>query len=336
MPLGRRGVIGIPGPSPRGPRANSASSALPHLAGGADVDRNEPMPVELLDRSGPGPALLELRADHQRRVRQRIDELVALHRVSDQEACGGVVRADQGQAAVHQRVAVPPARGGAFEAVGQDARHRPAGVQRAPHRGLIDAAGASRDQRATRLGGQSTDALGVGDQVVVHVPRADDGQAPRVEVLAVPATVQHRRRLFPQALLQPPRVLRVRSARDPERARTPALHRLAEEEAPVEQTAEPLPVQVEAAFLQQLPSAIAQQIGGLPSQLPEPTREAVVLTGGQRLGRRSPSPSDAQRRSQQEDRPRVQRRAVHDRPPAFASASGHTGPHRVSNVMRRA
>ena len=217
------------------------------------------MPVELLDRSGPRPALLELRADDQRCVRQRVDQLVALHRVADEEACGWVVRTDQDQSAVHQRVAVLPAHGSAFETVGQHARHRPASVQRATHRGLIDAAGAARDQRAPCPGGQSPDALGVGDQGVVHVSRADDGQSPRVEVLAVPATVQHRRRLFSQPSLQPLRVLRIRAAGDPERARTPVLDRLAEEEAPVEQTVEPFRIQVESALFQQRPRAVTQR-----------------------------------------------------------------------------
>lgn len=51
--------------------------------------------LELFLGAGPGSALVHVRADDHGGVRQGIDQLVALHCVSDVEACAQIVGRDE-------------------------------------------------------------------------------------------------------------------------------------------------------------------------------------------------------------------------------------------------
>ena len=61
------------------PRFRSSSRPFPHVAVSAGIDRSEFELLDLLDRPGPGAALLVVRIDYQRGVRRCVDQLVALH-----------------------------------------------------------------------------------------------------------------------------------------------------------------------------------------------------------------------------------------------------------------
>ena len=227
-----------------------------------------------------------------------------------------------------------------FEAVGQDARHAPARIQRPAHRSPIDAPGAARYQAALRRCGESPHVLGVLNQRLVHVPGADDRQAAGAQDRGLATAVEYRGSVLSKALLQAARVIGIRPAQDPDRPRLPAFHRLGEEKPAAEQQAsrvigirpaqdpdrprppafhrlgeekpaaeqpfESFGIQLDPALAHDLARPGIQQIGGLAPQLTEPAGKLAVLAGGEQFDGRLAS-SGNQRRGQQQDRLRVGR-----------------------------
>ena len=121
--------------------------------------------------------------------------------MSDLEADRGIVWRNQDQPPVHQRLPMFPEHRRLFEAVGQDARHAPARIQRPAHRSPIDAPGAARYQAALRRCGESPHVLGVLNQRLVHVPGADDRQAAGAQDRGLATAVEYRGSVLSKALL---------------------------------------------------------------------------------------------------------------------------------------
>ena len=125
-----------------------------------------------------------------------------------------------------------------LEVVAQNARGAPSGVERTPHRRLIDAARATGNQRPFGASGELTDSDRVVADLVVHMPRADDRQAAVFQNVPVAASVEDGGRMTSQTCFQPLRVLIVGAAQHPDRPLPPTLDRLAEQKASVEESSE--------------------------------------------------------------------------------------------------
>ena len=105
----------------------------------------------------------------QRRIRQRIDLLVAFHRLPAPEPDCGIEGGDQHQTPVHEWLAIPAVERGAFEVIAQDANRMPTRRQGSPHGRLIDATGPTGDNLHLRFGGQMSNAFRVLNKFLVHL-----------------------------------------------------------------------------------------------------------------------------------------------------------------------
>ena len=101
---------------------------------------------------------------------------------------------------------------------------------------------------------------------LIDVPGADDRQAARVQNRGITTTVEDRRSVLSETLLQSLGIAGIGSAHDPDRPRAPALHRLTEKESSAEQPFESRGVRMAPALLQKRVRAAVQQIGRLTVQ----------------------------------------------------------------------
>ncbi|MCY1249675.1 hypothetical protein D9M72_632320 [compost metagenome] len=113
------------------------------LSSGSDIDRHIAKPVQLLGRASPCPTLFHIRVDDKRCVSQRVDELVALHRMAHIEAGPRIVRRYQDELTANQVVALLSAHRCLLKAVCKYAGNPPSSVERSSHRSLVDASGST-------------------------------------------------------------------------------------------------------------------------------------------------------------------------------------------------
>ena len=132
--------------------------------------------------------------------------------------------------------------------------------------------------------------------------------------------------MLTKTLFQASRVVCIGSTHDPDRSRSPTVHRLTEEEASSEQTFYPFMIQAETVIFQRHVRSGVQQVGGVAPSLSKPLFKTVILAGSQRADG-GLTPPDDQRRGQQQHRLRVQRKfSAHWSWPAKARARGQTCP----------
>ena len=111
----------------------------------------------------------EIGVHDQCRIRQRIDLLVAFHRLPTPEPDCGIVGGDQYQAPVHEWLAIPAVERGPFEAIAQDTDRMPTRLEGSPHGRLVDATGPTGDNRDLRVGGPMSNAFRVLNEFLVHL-----------------------------------------------------------------------------------------------------------------------------------------------------------------------
>ena len=259
-----------------------------------------------------------VRVYHKGGVRQRVDELVALHGMAHHEAGCGIVGTNKNQLSVNKGVAVIPIQGRSFETVGQDADGLAAGLQCAPHRGLVDSARAAGDDRRVRFGAESANVFRVLDEVFLDLPGTHNRQPATVQNRAIPAPVEDRRGVASHPGLQLSRIVRISPGNHPQGARAPSLDRLRQEESAAQKPVNSFGVQAGEGFPHRFPSVTTEQIGWFAVDGPKPRGEIAILGGAQwtqfgrtdarSLGprpRRASPPAREQRRGQQQNRLRV-------------------------------
>ena len=222
-----------------------------------------------------------VRVDHKGGVRQRVDELVALHGMAHNEAGCGIVGTNKNQLSVNKGVAVIPIQGRSFETVGQDTDGLATSLQCAPHCGLVDSARAAGDDRRVRVSGELANVFRVFDEVILDLPRTHHRQPADVQYRAIPAPVEDRRGVSSHPGLQPSRIVRISPGNHPQGARAPSLERLRQEKPAAEKPVNSLGVQAGEAFPHRFPSVTTEQIGWLAVDGPKPRGEIAILGGAQ-------------------------------------------------------
>ncbi len=96
--------------------------SLSRIGSIANEDGYKPMSFQLLNGACPSPAFFKIGRYDQSRVRQGIDDFVALHGMAHIESGRGIVGRNQDQFLVHQRFAIISREHSTLETVRHDAR----------------------------------------------------------------------------------------------------------------------------------------------------------------------------------------------------------------------
>ena len=208
---------------------------------------------------------------------------------------------------VHEALPVVALQRCPLEVVAQDTRGAPSGVERTPHRRLIDAARAAGNQRPFGTGGKLTDSDRVVADFLVHMPRADDRQAAVFQNVPVAASVEDGGRMASQMCFQPLRVLIVGAAQHPDRPLLPPLDRPLQLAVSVAEAGNPVDeIEYTPAAEQQGARLCGEQSGRLQAVRAQEPVQILVLSRLQDIRRRF-APANDERGRQQENGLRIGR-----------------------------